>query len=138
MSGGPPSRIRVVHVIANLQAGGMEKLLVDLVQRIDANRFESHVLALQYFGRYGPAAGAHASLHLGPPMSRLSLLRPAALARRIAELRPHVVHTHSGVWYKGARAARLAGVRRVVHTEHGVQPEDLVAQFLDRRAARLT
>jgi glycosyltransferase involved in cell wall biosynthesis len=132
------SLVRVVHVIQNLHYGGMEKLLTDIVQHIDKTRFESHVLTLQYLGRYSREITGHAGLHVAPKMSRLSLLRPAALAASIAELKPDIVHTHSGVWYKAARAARLAGVERVVHTEHGRQPENLLPRLLDRRAARLT
>jgi glycosyltransferase involved in cell wall biosynthesis len=131
-------RVRILHVIQNLNYGGMEKLLADLVRGVDKTRFESHVLALQYLGRYSREMEGHAVLHLGPRMSRLSLLRPASLAACIAKLQPDIVHTHSGVWYKAARAARLAGVRRIVHTEHGRQSEGLLARFLDRRAAQLT
>ena len=137
-AGALPSRVRILHVIANLNYGGMEKVVTDLVQHIDKQRFEPHVLALQYLGRYSREIESHAELHLSPKMSRLSLLWPAALGACIAKLRPDVVHTHSGVWYKAARAARLAGVGRVVHTEHGQQPEDRLPRFLDRRAARLT
>jgi glycosyltransferase involved in cell wall biosynthesis len=130
--------VRVLHVIQNLHYGGMEKLLSDIVRHVDKTRFETHVLALQYLGRYAREMEGHAALHLGPAMSRLSLLWPASLAACIAKLQPDVVHTHSGVWYKAARAARLAGVQRIAHTEHGQQPEGSLARFLDRRAARLT
>ena len=133
-----PKRVRVLHVTVNVDYGGMQRVLSDLVRHVDKTRFESHVLALQPLGRYGREVARDAELHPGPAMSRLSLLRPASLAATIAKLRPDVVHTHSGVWYKGARAARLAGVRRIVHTEHGRQPEGLINRFLDRRATRLT
>jgi len=138
VGGALTSVVRVVHVIQNIHYGGMEKLLTDIVQHIDKTRFDLHVLALQYLGRYSRDIAGHATLHLGPKMSRLSMLRPAALAACIAKLQPDIVHTHSGVWYKAARAARLAGVPQLVHTEHGVQPENPLPRFLDRRAARLT
>lgn len=138
MTGHVPRPMRILHVIQNLNYGGMEKLMADLVRRIDHDRFESHVLALKYLGRYSREMESHATLHVGPPMSRLSLLRPQALARQLAALRPDLVHSHSGVWYKTARAARMAGVCRMVHTEHGQQPEGWVPRFLDRRAAGLT
>jgi len=132
------NRLRVAHVIQNLNYGGMEKLLADLVRRIAPARYECHVVTLEYLGRYSREMEGFARLHLGPRMSSLSLLRPAALARFLASLRPDIVHTHSGVWYKTARAARMAGVPWVVHTEHGKQSEDRVSRFLDRRAARKT
>ena len=67
------------------------------------------------------------------------MLWPRALARRIREIAPDVVHTHSGVWYKASLAARLAGVRRVIHTEHGRQiPDPWHARWVDGLAARRT
>ena len=130
-------RLRVLQVIQNLNYGGMERVLSDIVQHVD-KRFECHVLTLQYIGRFGQEAGRGATLHQGPPMSRFSLLRPKALATAMRRIAPDVVHTHSGVWYKAARAARMAGVPRVVHTEHGRQSEAWLARLLDRRAARIT
>jgi glycosyltransferase involved in cell wall biosynthesis len=131
-------RVRIVHVIQNLNYGGMEKLLADVVRRIDRDRFESHVVNLEYAGRYSREMEGNAQVHVCPPMSRLSLLRPAVLARQLAGIAPDIVHTHSGVWYKASRAARMARVPGVVHTEHGKQAEDWRSRFLDRRAARRT
>jgi glycosyltransferase involved in cell wall biosynthesis len=131
-------RRRVLHLIQNLNYGGMEKLLADLVRGIDKRRFEVHVLVLQYLGRFGREMDGHATLHIAPPMSRWSLVRPARLARYLAAVAPDVVHSHSGVWYKAVCAARLAGVCSVVHTEHGRPPDGRLGRWLDRRAARMT
>src|SRR6476646_3007425 len=89
-------RLRVLHVIQNLNYGGMERLLADIVRGMDTTRFESHVLALQYLGRFAEGLDEFARLHLAKPMSSLSLLRPQTLARQIARIAPDVVHTHSG------------------------------------------
>ena len=72
-------------------------------------------------------------------MSPWSLLWPRALARQIQGIAPDVVHTHSGVWYKGSLAARLAGVRRLIHTEHGrPHPDSWHRKFVERLAAKRT
>lgn len=131
-------RVRVVHVIQNLNYGGMEKLLADLVGRIDRDLFESHVVTLMYLGRFSRDMEGSAHLHLCPPMTPASLVRPATLARFLAGLRPDIVHSHSGVWPKASRAARMARVPAVVHTEHGQQVARGFSRFLDRRAARRT
>jgi glycosyltransferase involved in cell wall biosynthesis len=131
--------VRVLHIIQNLAYGGMERLLADLVLRSDPARIESHVLALEYLGRFAEGLEDKATLHVGPSMTRLSLARPAALARTIREIAPDVVHLHSGVWYKASLAARMAGVKAVLHTEHGRQsPDPWLARFLDGQAARRT
>jgi glycosyltransferase involved in cell wall biosynthesis len=63
--------------------------------------------------------------------------RPIVLAmRRIA---PDVVHSHSGVWHKASLGARQAGVRRIIHTEHGIpQSDSLLARLVLRWATRRT
>lgn len=133
------ARVRVLHVVQNLNYGGMERLIHDLARLADPERVEPHVLALQYVGRFGEGMEAHARVHLAPPMGRLSLLRPAALARFIRAIAPDVAHTHSGVWYKGSLAARMAGVPLLVHTEHGRRfPDPPGDRLIDALAARRT
>ncbi len=133
------NRLRVLHVVQNLGYGGMERVFADLVRRLDPSRFDSHVLVLSYFGVNAEGLDAFATMHPPFPQGRLSLLRPAAFAHVIREIAPAVVHSHQGVWYKTARAARLAGVPWVVHTEHGRQhPDPWTARLIGHLASRLT
>ena len=66
----PRRRIRVLQVIQNLNYGGMERLLADIVLRADPERFESHVLVLEYLGRFAEGLEGRAGLHVADPMSR--------------------------------------------------------------------
>ena len=132
-------RLRVLHLIQNLNYGGMERVLTDLLATLPEARFENHVMALQFVGRFGADLPESTTLHRGPRQTRASLLYPVRLARDIRAIAPDVVHTHSGVWLKGARAARIARVPRVVHTEHGRHfPDPMLSRWLDRLASRLT
>ena len=132
-------RTRILHVIQNLNYGGMERLVAGIAREVDRDRFESHVLTLQYVGRFGDELSGTASVHLADPLPRWSMVWPARLARQIARIGPDVVHSHSGVWYKASLAARRAGVRRVIHTEHGRQkPDPWQARFVDGLASRRT
>jgi len=99
-------RLRVLHVIQNLNYGGMERLLADIGRHSGSARFESHVLCLQHIRRYSECLGDAAVLHLAKEMGRLSLVYPGALIRRIRGIAPEVVHSHRGVWYKVSLAAR--------------------------------
>src|SRR5688500_18718772 len=129
-------RTRVLHIVQNLNYGGMERLIAELAHRTDPERFDTHVLALEYFGRFAEGLAGIATLHTGPHMSRWSLLRPEGLARTIRGIAPDVVHSHSGVWYKAGLAPRMAGVRRIIHTEHGrVHPDLPVNRVVDHIAA---
>jgi glycosyltransferase involved in cell wall biosynthesis len=131
--------MRVLHMVQNLNYGGMERVIADLLRRLDPGQFEPHLMVLQYLGRFAEGLGEFAALHEGPRLSRWSMVFPGRLAERIRAIAPDVVHTHSGVWYKGALAGRAAGVRRVVHTEHGRKsPDPWSDRWIDRRASRRT
>jgi glycosyltransferase involved in cell wall biosynthesis len=130
---------RVVQVIQNLNYGGMERLLADIVRRADPDRFESHVLVLGYLGRFAEGLDRYARLHVAPKLPPYSLLWPGPLVSLFREIAPDVVHMHSGVWYKASLAARAAGVPRLIFTEHGrVKTERWFPRMLDRRSARRT
>jgi sugar transferase (PEP-CTERM/EpsH1 system associated) len=115
------SRVRVVHVVLQLQTGGMEKLLVEFARHADRARFDLRFLALGPGGRLADDIAA-----CGWPVTALDVapgLRPG-LAFRLAWMfrgwRPDVVHTHNTkpLLYAGP-AARLARVPVLVHTRHG-------------------
>ena len=128
----------MLHIVRNLNDGGMERVVADLARTADPGVFDVHVLTLGQFGRFAREAGPYTTLHRPPQMTKLSLVRPAALAAAVRRIAPNVVHAHSGTWYKTARASRLAGVP-VVYTEHGRHfPDPWRNRFLDRRAARIT
>lgn len=131
--------VRVLHVIQNLNYGGMERVLSDLVLRCSKTRFDIHVLCLTYFGRFATGLASAASMHLADPQPRYSMIWPGPLVRQIRRIRPDVVHSHSGVWWKASLAARLAGVPRLVHTDHGRgRPDPWQARLVDGMAARRT
>lgn len=133
-------RHKILQVVLDLEAGGLERMVADLVRGIDRTRFEVELVALSYLGRYGEGLEQVAPVHACRSFPLVSLLWPRRLANLIRRIGPNVVHSHSGVWYKTARAARLAGVRRMIHTDHGRRhvPDYRRDRFFDRRSARRT
>lgn len=134
-----PAPRRLVHVVPDLLFGGLQRLVAQLALLTDPERFDVRVLV---FGRLGPLAEqleAEGRLARVPSQMPWAMLWPREAVAAIRALRPDIVHSHSGVWYKSARAARTAGVPLVVHTDHGRQiPDPWQARLLDRRASRLT
>lgn len=143
---GPPSRrwlmqrrIRVLHIVNDLNYGGMERIIAEIARRTDPARFETHVMGLDYLGHFATGLDEFATLHVASPMTKCAMIRPAALARDIRRIGPDVVHAHSGVWYKGSLAAKLAGVPFQIYTDHGRQsPDPWINRTLDRVASRRT
>ncbi|HEX3866725.1 MAG TPA: glycosyltransferase, partial [Gemmatimonadaceae bacterium] len=129
----------MLHVVQNLNYGGLERLMFEMLRRSDRDQFENFVLALQYVGRFGEGMSEFATVVVAKPQSRFSLLYPRSLAHDIATIGPDVVHTHTGVWPKGSRAARMAGVPWLVHTEHGRRfPDPWDDRFFDGLGAART
>lgn len=131
--------IRVAHVIQNLNYGGMERVLHLLARGLTQRGFEVHIVVLQYYGQFAEGLEDSAMMHLAPPMSRLSLFRPRQLAGVLRAIAPDIAHSHTGVWLKGVRASRMAGVPAIVHTEHGrPDPVPLSDRLIDNLASRHT
>ncbi len=134
--------MRVTHVVHDLNGGGFESLIAAMARRLADSSVVLSTISLS--GREGRVGGVirrllDQYLVMGP-MHPVSMLAPVALARTIAATRPDVVHLHSGVWHKGSLAARRAGVRGVVYTEHGREHFNFsrIARSLDRLASKRT
>jgi glycosyltransferase involved in cell wall biosynthesis len=132
--------IRIAYLIPGLHYGGMERLLHDLTKSLPPRGFEVHVVIVGgFFGRFAEGLADVAHLHQVPAMSKLSLVYPGPLVDVLRRIAPDVVHSHAGVWFKASRAARLAGVPVVIHTEHGRRVPDLVTdRWIDNLASRST
>jgi glycosyltransferase involved in cell wall biosynthesis len=134
-----PRRLRVLHAVPDLLYGGLQRLVLQMTRLTDPTRFDVQVLVLGETGGLATAMGADAPIHLVGQQARWSMLWPSQVARRIREIEPDVLHSHSGVWYKASRAARMARVPWLVHTDHGrMVPDPWAARLVDRLASRRT
>ncbi|MBI3864311.1 MAG: GT4 family glycosyltransferase PelF [Planctomycetia bacterium] len=131
----------VVHVVLALNIGGLEKVVYDLVRFADRDEFATSVLCLGEIGALEPAFQ-----EIGIPVEALGVHKRGilrgimAVARRLRELRPDVLHTHNPAAHiVGAPAARWAGIPVVVHSRHGMHESHGWSTTLGNRlATRLT
>lgn len=114
-------RISVAHVTAQLEMGGMEKLLVEFARHTDREAFDLHFIVLGDRGKLAgdiEACGWKVTLLHQSPGLRPGLV--FKLARLFRGLGVDVVHTHNTKPFLYAcPAARLARVSKVIHTRHG-------------------
>ncbi|HRN51902.1 MAG TPA: glycosyltransferase [Gemmatimonadaceae bacterium] len=135
------AKLRVTQVVFDLDGGGLETLVGEMVRRWAGTSICVSVVTLSgRAGRIGAAVrGLTEQFHVLKPLPGASMVLPLGLARAIRRTRPDVLHSHSGAWFKSALAARISGVRGVVYTEHGREHHDPpMQQRIDRLAARWT
>lgn len=113
--------LRICHVSMTLLTGGLERLLVDFGRFHDQQRFRLRFLALD---RLGPPADDLRSL--GHSVDSLQLSTEGKwsgirkLARRLRDEQIDLVHTHNTyAHFYGTMAAKMAGVKAVVNSQHG-------------------
>lgn len=114
----------IVHVLYRLDTGGMERIVVSLINRT-GERYRHAVVCLADFGAMrkditDPAVPCVA-LHKKPGKDWLFYLR---LWRALRRLKPDVVQTYNLGALDLGPVIRLAGVRRLIHAEHGRDAAD--------------
>ena len=127
----------IAHVIHRLDFGGLENGLVNLVNRMPADRYRHAVLCLSGFNpefrkRIRREDVEVLSLDKQPGKDPGTYLRMWRLLRR---LRPEVVHTRNLGTVDMQWIAALAGVPHRVHGEHGWEASD--PQGLSTRSLRI-
>lgn len=138
--------IKVLHVVLGLDLGGLERVVLGLLARLDRARFEPLVCALDRAGELSPELD-----RLGVPLlvvPRRPGLDPwlvRALTRVFVRERVAIVHTHNPTPHLyGAVSAALARRSqshwpRVIHTKHGRNhPDDRRKVMVNRLASALT
>jgi len=129
------NRLRIVHLLHSFSTGGMEKGIASLVQHTHGE-FEHIIICLTTSGaseKMLPGGTQVISLNK-PPGNSLSFI--FRLARLLKQLGPDVVHTRNWGGLDGIISARLAGIRAIVHGEHGWGMDDPMGQNTKRRVIR--
>jgi glycosyltransferase involved in cell wall biosynthesis len=114
--------VNITHVVENLNRGGLERMVLDLVKLQHRQGHRCQVICL-----FEPGTQAHELDALGIPVTgchkRRGLdLRALAQARRLIQRHDtEVLHTHNAVaHYLAVLASVRLGVRCVINTRHGM------------------
>ena len=113
--------MRIAQVLYSLEMGGQEMMALHLTRELLQRGHEVVVVTMSPGGSLRPDfAPARVVDALRKPEAGIDPRAWPTMFRAFRDIRPHVVHTHApGPLLYAVPAARLAGVRRVVHTSHG-------------------
>ena len=119
----------IAHVMHRFDTGGLENGVVNLINRLPAERFRHAVIALTEITEFGKRI-QHPDVQLiamkkPPGQGFLLFPRMHALLRR---LRPAIVHTRNLGALEMVAPAAMAGVPLRIHGEHGWEMSDSEGQ----------
>ena len=118
--------VHVAHVVHRFAVGGMENGLVNLVNRLDPQRYRHTIIALtdvtEFRSRITASNVELVAMDKRPGKDPRAYLRLMSFLRHA---RPAIVHTRNIGTLDAVFVARLAGVRVRVHGEHGWDMHDL-------------
>ena len=115
------NKIRVLHIIQNLSAGGLERIAAELAAGLDKDRFEAELWCLS---GGGPLESLFKNKIPIKTFDYKRYLLPGnilSLAKRVKGGLFDIVHTHSyAPGILGRTAAKIAGVKVIIHHHHSV------------------
>jgi glycosyltransferase involved in cell wall biosynthesis len=123
----PQPRIRILHSVGHLLRGGIEMWLYQMVQRLDCNRFEHHVLVRTDKEESFTEDFRQAGIRILPCLNHNNPLKYASNLRRVVSQNgPYdILHVH-GSNPNGLCAllfAKALGIsNRIVHSHNDVRP----------------
>jgi len=118
-------RKRIVHVVYSFSIGGLENVIVQLINRLPADRYEHIVLSLTTISDFKNRIER-------PDVRFIALNKPPGHAvplypkiyRLLRELQPDILHTCNLAALEIVPLAWLARVPRRIHAEHGWDAHD--------------
>lgn len=134
-------RIRILHIIPNFSTGGAERLVVDLLEATDNERFEAAAVSLY------PESGTRLekeikekglTVHFLNKNLGLDLRMVPQIYRIFCAFRPDIVHTHRYVLRYALLPLLFFRVPVRVHTVHNVARKEVdgIGKFVHRVAFR--
>jgi sugar transferase (PEP-CTERM/EpsH1 system associated) len=129
--------IKIVHIVHALDVGGLENGLVNVINNLDPARFSHSIVCLIRSGAIAKRITRNdveiRELGLDPSRFKFPIM---PLVKIFREIRPDIVHTRAWGTVDAIMAARLAGVPRVIHGEHGRDVADPEGKNRKRNVVR--
>ena len=135
-----PQKLRILFLVLEMDLGGLQRIVNLLIRMMDQDVFEPYLVCLDRGGIfYEQAASACAGsfiLERRPgPFDKNLFVRLLTMLR---EKRIDIIHSHNGCSSYAALAGRLAGVKGIIHTDHGrLVPDKKTAILEDRLSSYL-
>lgn len=127
--------LKIIHIIGRLAYGGAERLLFEICQKIDKNRFDVSVIVLQEnnpLAKTYEDAGVNLKFFNKKTKGDFRIIKQ--VANYLRESKPDIVHTQLFAGdYWGGKAALDAKAPHIVCTKHDIMSEGYWRDRLGRK-----
>lgn len=126
------NNIKVMHLVLGLKCGGLEKVVIDLADRLNSKGYQNVICCLDEPGELADEAIEKGIklIKLERPEKGVNLSLFLKLSRLFRKEEIEVLHTHNcAPAIYGAPAAKLAGVSAIINTRHG-REKKIVNRFI--------
>lgn len=128
------ARIKILHVVLSLEPGGMENGLVNVAGRLNRDKFEVHVCCLERGGDFIQRLPEPANVSVLKKPPGFSFQSVGALAKVIARVKPHLIHSHNlGPLIYSSLATGMGWWRPILQGEHGLPEPQRAPKSLRQR-----
>nr|QNO46841.1 D-inositol-3-phosphate glycosyltransferase [Methanosarcinales archaeon ANME-2c ERB4] len=114
-------KINLLHLIQGLEIGGLEIMVVNLLERLDHSRYRPSICCYDSLGSLSqglPERGI--GVHLLRRRPGIDYLYPFKLARHLRKSKINILHLHNPTaLFYGTLAGKIARTTCIIYTEHG-------------------
>lgn len=129
-------KIKILHIIHSLKIGGLENGVINLINHLDDARFENAICCIHSSGPMAERLKKPIEIYSLEKGNGRDYLLPFKIAKIVNKIKPDIVHTRNWAAIDGVIGARLAGVRSVIHGEHGREASDPTGANVIRKKIR--
>ena len=129
-------KIKILHVIDSLGIGGMERVVIDVANGLDAAKFEQAICCISRRGEAADQLRDRVRCFDLGKSDKADRLMPLKLAAAIRRERPDIVHSQSWSGVDTSLAKLMVPGVKLIHSEHGRNYSGLRQQPWLRRMAR--
>lgn len=118
----PTRKTHVVHITQHLEIGGLESFIVEFCRKMDTDRFRATVLCLNGYDECYKARleQSGVKVHLIRKTHKFDLMFLARAASFLKSIQTDIMHSHGGCFFYSSLIGKLAGVRQLIYTLHGM------------------
>lgn len=117
-------KIKILHILHSLQIGGLENGVVNLINNLNSERFEHAICCIDSSGPMAERINRPVEIFSLDKGEKRDYLLPIKITGIINEVRPDIVHTRNWGAVDGILGAKFAGIKYIIHGEHGREASD--------------